>query len=63
VIASIGLSIGVLNESTYAMVVLIAVITTVMAAPLLKFCVVRAGAEATERVPSDAPDVDVLVVA
>ena len=42
VIASIGLSIGILNETTYAMVVLIAVFTTVMAAPMLKFCMVRA---------------------
>lgn len=42
VIAAIGLSIGVLNQPTYAMIVLIAVLTTVMAAPLLKFCVKRA---------------------
>jgi Kef-type K+ transport system membrane component KefB len=46
VIAAIGLSIGVLTEPTYAMIVLIAVVTTVMAAPLLKFCVTRAGPEA-----------------
>ena len=47
VIAAIGLSIGVLNEATYAIIVLIAVLTTVMAAPLLKFCVGRAGPEAS----------------
>jgi Kef-type K+ transport system membrane component KefB len=46
VIAAIGLSIGILNETTYAIIVLIAVLTTVMAAPLLKFCIVRAGPEA-----------------
>jgi Kef-type K+ transport system membrane component KefB len=46
VIAAIGLSIGVLNEASYAIIVLIAVLTTVMAAPLLKFCVRRAGPEA-----------------
>ena len=34
VIAAIGLSIGLLNEATYAMIVLIAVLTTVMTAPL-----------------------------
>jgi Kef-type K+ transport system membrane component KefB len=45
VIAALGLSIGVLNEPTYAMVVLIAVLTTVMAAPLLKACVKRAHLE------------------
>jgi K+:H+ antiporter len=48
VIAAIGLSIGVLTEATYAMIVLVAVLTTVMAAPLLKFCVRRAGPEALE---------------
>lgn len=46
VIAAIGLSIGVLNEPTYAAIVLIAVVTTVMAAPLLKMCILRAGPEA-----------------
>ena len=46
VIAAIGLSIGVLNEPSYAIIVLIAVITTVMAAPTLKFCIERAGPEA-----------------
>jgi Kef-type K+ transport system membrane component KefB len=46
VIAAIGLSLGVLNEPSYAIIVLIAVITTVMAAPTLKFCIERAGPEA-----------------
>ncbi|MGH2750764.1 MAG: cation:proton antiporter [Actinomycetota bacterium] len=45
VIAAIGLSIGVLNEPGYAIIVLIAVLTTVMAAPMLKFCVIRAQRE------------------
>lgn len=35
VIAAIGLSIGVLTDASYAIIVLIAVLTTVMAAPLL----------------------------
>ena len=43
VIAAIGLSLGVLDEPMYATIVLIAVITTVMAAPLLQLCVRRAG--------------------
>ena len=46
VIAAIGLSIGVLNGASYAIIVLIAIITTVMAAPTLKFCMDRAGPEA-----------------
>jgi hypothetical protein len=52
VIAAIGLSIGVLNEATYAIIVLIAVLTTVMAAPLLRFCVNRAGSDAATPVPA-----------
>ena len=47
VIAAVGLSIGLLNETSYAIIVLIAVLTTIMAAPLLKFCVRRAGPEAS----------------
>ena len=43
VIAEVGLSIGVLNGPAYATIVLIAVLTTVMAAPLLRICVRRAG--------------------
>jgi len=43
VIAAIGLSIGILNASSYAMIVLIAVLTTVMTAPLLRWSTKRAG--------------------
>jgi Kef-type K+ transport system membrane component KefB len=50
VIAAIGLSIGVLNEPSYAIIVLIAVLTTVMAAPTLKACIDRAGPEARRKV-------------
>jgi Kef-type K+ transport system membrane component KefB len=46
VIAAIGLSIGVLNEASYAIVVLIAVFTTVIASPLLQLCAERAGRDA-----------------
>jgi predicted Kef-type K+ transport protein len=42
VIATVGLSLGILRTQTYAMVVLIAVLTSIMAAPLLRFCVERA---------------------
>lgn len=48
VIAAIGLSIGLLVEATYAMIVLIAVLTTVMTAPLLRYCVGRVGAAAID---------------
>jgi Kef-type K+ transport system membrane component KefB len=49
VIAAIGLSVGILNDATYAIVVLIAILTTVMAAPTLKFSMDRAGPEAMRR--------------
>jgi Kef-type K+ transport system membrane component KefB len=52
VIAAIGLSIGVLSEPMYATIVLIAVLTTVMAAPMLQFCVRRAGVEQEGPVPA-----------
>jgi Kef-type K+ transport system membrane component KefB len=41
VIAAIGLSIGVLTPPMYSIIVLIAAITTLMAAPLLRYCVRR----------------------
>jgi Kef-type K+ transport system membrane component KefB len=49
VVAAIGLSIGVLSEAAYAIVVLIAIITTVMAAPTLRLSMGRAGPEALVR--------------
>jgi predicted Kef-type K+ transport protein len=50
IIAAIGLSLGILTPATYAIVVLIAVITSLMAAPLLRYCMSRA-----ERVPNASP--------
>ena len=46
VIAAIGLSIGLLTDATYAMIVLIAVLTTMMTAPLLRWSVGRADIDA-----------------
>jgi Kef-type K+ transport system membrane component KefB len=42
VIAAIGLSLGILTDATYAIIVLVAVLTTIMTAPLLRFAVARA---------------------
>jgi K+:H+ antiporter len=42
VIAAIGLSLGILTLPMFSIIVLIAVLTSLMAAPLLKFCVRRA---------------------
>ena len=55
VIAAIGLSIGILNEATYAIIVLIAVLTTLMAAPMLKVCVRRAGPLTLDPSPETIP--------
>ena len=55
VIAAIGLSIGVLSQATYAIVVLIAILTTVMAAPTLRFSMDRAGPQALARGRPGAP--------
>ena len=66
VIAAVGLSIGVLNDASYAIIVLIAVLTTVMTAPLLKVIVRRVDPAAfretgapewLERLPEGAEEV------
>ena len=57
VIAAIGLSIGVLTTPMYAIIVMIAVVTTLMAAPLLRFCVRRQGdAQPVERAPASSKE-------
>jgi len=53
VIAAIGLSLGVLDEPMYATIVIIAVLTTVMAAPLLQICVRRGGVDAGDPSATD----------
>jgi Kef-type K+ transport system membrane component KefB len=55
VIAAIGLSIGVLTEPTYAIIVLVAVLTTVMTAPLLRFAFNRAELAAGESLRTADP--------
>jgi Kef-type K+ transport system membrane component KefB len=45
VIAAVGLSIGVLSLAMYSAIVLMAVVTTLMAAPILRACLRRASAE------------------
>ena len=58
VIAAIGLSIGVLTVPMYTIIVLIAVVTTLMAAPLLRYCMVKRSAE-----PAPSPPTSREVVA
>jgi Kef-type K+ transport system membrane component KefB len=54
VIAAIGLSIGVLTEASYAIVVLIAVTTSAMAGPLIRSFMRRARAPASESAEVEA---------
>lgn len=60
VIAAIGLSIGVITEEAYAMLVLVSVTTTLMTAPLLRLCVKRIG---YLRLPPDAAAADLKTAA
>ena len=57
VIAAIGISIGVLTAQGYAMLVMIAVSTTIMTAPLLRFVVSRMQRDADAAAASAAADV------
>jgi Kef-type K+ transport system membrane component KefB len=55
VIAAIGLSIGVLTQATYAAIVLVAVFTTVMTAPLLRWSCAKAGLFVDSQANSQVP--------
>jgi Kef-type K+ transport system membrane component KefB len=59
VIAAIGLSIGVLTPAMYSIVVLVAVFTTLMAAPLLKFFTRQEETPSAMPEPHDAREVAV----
>jgi len=52
VIAAIGLSIGVLTVPMYTIIVLIAVVTTLMAAPLLRYCAIKRSAAQPSHPPT-----------
>jgi Kef-type K+ transport system membrane component KefB len=56
VIAAIGLSVGILTTPMYAIVVLIAVVTTLIAAPMLSYSVARARAHGPSTAPSRTED-------
>jgi K+:H+ antiporter len=62
VIAAIGLSIGILTLPMYSIIVLIAVFTSLMAAPLVRYCAVRSGSlqEQGNAGSSSTTDQDVL---
>lgn len=50
IIATVGLRLGVLNATSYTIVVLVAVITSLMAPPLLRFAVARLTETDSERI-------------
>jgi Kef-type K+ transport system membrane component KefB len=41
IVALVGLRLGVLNTATYTIIVLVAIVTSVMAPPLLRFAMAR----------------------
>lgn len=45
VIAAIGLSLGILTPAAYSMLVLVAMVTSLMAAPMIRACLIRARVE------------------
>ncbi|MGH2701164.1 MAG: cation:proton antiporter [Actinomycetota bacterium] len=51
VIAAIGLSVGIVTLASYSIIVLIAVVTTLMAAPLMRYCVGRVQLESHIEAP------------
>jgi Kef-type K+ transport system membrane component KefB len=53
VIAAVGLSLGILTPPTYAMLVVVAVITSVLASPLLAACLRRSGSLIEMNAPGD----------
>jgi Kef-type K+ transport system membrane component KefB len=59
VIATIGLSIGVLSQVAYAMLVVVAIFTSMIAGPLLRICLTRAGViDGSRERPAEEPTVD-----
>jgi Kef-type K+ transport system membrane component KefB len=52
VIAAIGLSAGIVDLRMYSIIVLVAIVTTLMAAPLLRYCLARIPTEVTPQLGS-----------
>ncbi|MEV2250863.1 cation:proton antiporter [Streptomyces sp. NPDC050147] len=55
IVAMVGLRLGVLSEDSYTIIVLVAIVTSVMAPPLLRLAVERAPCPADEAAPPPAP--------
>jgi Kef-type K+ transport system membrane component KefB len=56
IVAMVGLRVGVLNTSTYTVIVLIAIVTSLMGPPVLRFAVARLELTAEERLRRDEQD-------
>jgi Kef-type K+ transport system membrane component KefB len=58
VVASTGLTLGVLNSASYTIIVLVAIVTSLMAAPVLRVAVTRVDAQALTEAEADARALD-----
>jgi Kef-type K+ transport system membrane component KefB len=58
IIAMVGLQLGVLSPDMYTIIVLVAVATSVMAPPVLRFAMTRVEHTAEERLRASAPEAD-----
>lgn len=54
VVATTGVTLGVLNPASYTIVVLVAIVMSLMAGPLLRVSMARVGAEALQSVQLDS---------
>jgi len=58
IVATIGLSLGVLNQQMYSIIVMVAIVTSLMAPPLLRWCLsnVAIGEEEADRLKQEEQD-------
>jgi Kef-type K+ transport system membrane component KefB len=63
VVAMVGLQLGVLNVETYTIVILVAIITSVMAPPILRIAMRRVEQTAEERLRAEAMQIPLPVQA
>ncbi|WP_239514303.1 hypothetical protein [Streptosporangium sp. 'caverna'] len=49
IVAMVGLRLGVLNDETYTIIILVAIVTSLMAPPILRFTMNRVEQTAEER--------------
>jgi predicted Kef-type K+ transport protein len=60
IVASVGVKLGVLNTAAYTIVILVAIATSLMAPPLLRYAMARVEKTADELLHEDEPESDPL---